>query len=250
MPNRRGAAGIDSDLALQYVTRALENLQNTPVDKFTIGQGNLKAILRRGLTKMVDNIKRDQEDDGYVVDNLQDELDRLQNRFDEMMYEQDEAEFLEQRVHSLLSGQWDEPSNSPSSLSSGGSTSTGAQVINDTPRFHQFTKLPSKVRAMIWDLALPRTFLGEFFIPVSDASFWAFRLVTTMPPPSVAQVCRESRKIACEYGGLMPVKNSSFVPATRSSESLTYRAFQWTWIDLSRDTLGAFNWVTRKIEKM
>ncbi|KAI0884787.1 uncharacterized protein GGS22DRAFT_164343 [Annulohypoxylon maeteangense] len=107
------------------------------------------------------------------------------------------------------------------------------RTISQTPRFPQFRRLPAEVRFMIWDLALPRRMVGlkeSFGNDTEEFDNPRYEFISKLPPPSVAQVCRESRAIACQSGRLVSIRNSPvYLPSCLR--------VQWTWFDSSRDSL-------------
>ncbi|KAI1104422.1 hypothetical protein F4804DRAFT_307238 [Jackrogersella minutella] len=107
-----------------------------------------------------------------------------------------------------------------------------------TPRFSQFRKLPAEVRLMIWDLALPRRILclEETDREYDERSFGSYKFASKSLPPAVAQVCRESRAVACQSGGLMSIRNARVYPETSSKKPLWCQP-QWGWFDPNRDSL-------------
>lgn len=103
--------------------------------------------------------------------------------------------------------------------------------------FHQFRNLPIEIRLMIWDLALPRRmvcFKESFDVdPLQNLSVH-YELVSQVLPPSVAQVCRESRAVACQYGKLSSTRNVKRQPGSIHTEKMPP---SWAWFDPSRDSI-------------
>ncbi|KAI1461045.1 hypothetical protein F4805DRAFT_414552 [Annulohypoxylon moriforme] len=111
------------------------------------------------------------------------------------------------------------------------------RTIDQAPRFPQFKKLPVEIRFMIWDLALPRRMvcLKECFEDDQDEFINVqYSFASKLPPPSVAQVCQESRAVACQSGRLVAIRNMKLYPQGRL---LPCSRAQWGWFDSSRDSL-------------
>lgn len=75
-----------------------------------------------------------------------------------------------------------------------------ALIHNPLPRFLPFTRLPPEIRIMIWDLAIPK---GQLRLQMKCYCHPDDRIISFPPsllPPAVAQVCRESRAVACRSG--------------------------------------------------
>ncbi|KAI1764340.1 hypothetical protein GGR53DRAFT_494243 [Hypoxylon sp. FL1150] len=78
-----------------------------------------------------------------------------------------------------------------------------------TWRFPKFRKLHREIRKMIWDYATPPR-----FVCVQSNGLRCVRY-DAMPggislPPATAQVCRESRRIACRHGRNVPILKAAF----------------------------------------
>lgn len=91
--------------------------------------------------------------------------------------------------------------------------------------FPQFTKLPPEIRRMIWDTTIPSRKFRPYDIREEKTDYTKFSLL----PPVAAQVCRESRGVACVSGGLYLM----YWAADSISTSYEY----WTWFDGSHDVL-------------
>ncbi|KAI1095113.1 hypothetical protein F5B19DRAFT_367177 [Rostrohypoxylon terebratum] len=106
--------------------------------------------------------------------------------------------------------------------------------------FHQFRKLPTEIRLMIWDLAIPRRMvcfkesLHENPLNPREIVSVHYELVSPLPPPSVAQVCRESRAVACKHGKLSSIRNMEKPPWSTHPKSMSPK---WAWFDASRDSI-------------
>ncbi|KAI1411769.1 hypothetical protein F5Y13DRAFT_165000 [Hypoxylon sp. FL1857] len=114
------------------------------------------------------------------------------------------------------------------------------RCMDMTPRFPQFMRLPPEIRFMIWELALPRKILclEEIDRDTEDHSFASYQFVTSSPPPPVAQVCRESRTVACRTGRLMPIRNAVVYPPDITPGKMpSWCRTQWAWYDPSLDSL-------------
>ncbi|OTA65184.1 hypothetical protein K449DRAFT_403793 [Hypoxylon sp. EC38] len=109
------------------------------------------------------------------------------------------------------------------------------------PRFPQFMRLPPEIRFMIWDLALPRKMLclEEVDRDIEEHNFASYQFVSHLPPPSVAQVCRESRTVACRTGRLMPIRNAIVYPSNPlwPGNMMDWCRTQWAWFDPRLDSL-------------
>lgn len=91
--------------------------------------------------------------------------------------------------------------------------------------FPQFAKLPPEIRRMIWDTSIPSRKFRPFDYREEDTDHTKFSLL----PPVAAQVCRESRGVACVSGGMYLMY---WEPTSR------YTSFEyWTWFDGSHDVL-------------
>jgi hypothetical protein len=106
--------------------------------------------------------------------------------------------------------------------------------------FPQFSHLPAEIRCLIWEMAIPRRKLHDYKrkIPAPHLRdpFSGFTARSPcLSPPAVAQVCRESRKVAKRRGDLFPV---------RFSWDKSQRLY-WTWFDGSRDVLelSLYGWL-------
>ncbi|OTB05338.1 hypothetical protein M426DRAFT_319885 [Hypoxylon sp. CI-4A] len=115
------------------------------------------------------------------------------------------------------------------------------RCIDTAPRFPQFRKLPPEIRTMIWDYATPHRLvcLGETTWEYDGHGFSTYKFSTTSLPPSTAQVCQESRAVACRYGRLMPIRNLLAYPIdiTPPNKKPLWCKTQWGWFDPSRDSL-------------
>jgi hypothetical protein len=103
--------------------------------------------------------------------------------------------------------------------------------------FPQFQKLPIELRCMVWEWATPGKILeiqelacevdedGDFSIP-------EFRFVGNRSPPATAQVCRESRAVACRLGKLLSLQNPRYPHVEYSQLPLknTWYKRQWAWL--------------------
>ncbi|KAI0843780.1 hypothetical protein F5Y06DRAFT_255816 [Hypoxylon sp. FL0890] len=114
------------------------------------------------------------------------------------------------------------------------------RCMDMTPRFPQFMRLPPEIRFMIWDLALPRKIicLQEIDRDTEDHSFSSYHFASTSLPPSVAQVCRDSRHVACHTGRLMPIRNANVYPPNLTPGKMpSWCRTQWAWFDPRLDSL-------------
>lgn len=92
--------------------------------------------------------------------------------------------------------------------------------------FPQFTKLPPEIRRMIWDRSIPsRKFRPFDYLREEDTYHAKFTLL----PPVAAQVCRESRRVACVSGGM-------YLMCWEIQPTSTVWEY-WTWFDGSHDVL-------------
>ncbi|KAI0007542.1 hypothetical protein F4779DRAFT_497816 [Xylariaceae sp. FL0662B] len=114
---------------------------------------------------------------------------------------------------------------------------------DSSPRFPQFRRFPPEIRSMIWDFAIPGKILEirELKCPAGqedDAIVEAeYEFVPRRPPPSIAQVCQESRAVACRSGRLVSLNNLRPETDASGNTSSWWEDKQWTWFDPSRDTL-------------
>lgn len=73
-------------------------------------------------------------------------------------------------------------------------------------QFHLFRNLPPEIRAMVWGYAThPK------FVSVSNNRLTKYGYPRSTPPIT-AQVCRESRAVACHHGRLVPVRDPYSLP--------------------------------------
>jgi hypothetical protein len=105
--------------------------------------------------------------------------------------------------------------------------------------FPQFQRLPSELRCMIWDWATPGKILelraAHREIVTSDAP--SIQLVGNYSPPVTAQVCRESRAVACRGGELVSL-GDVWICTFRDPFAVSLASErQWVWFDSSRDSL-------------
>lgn len=81
--------------------------------------------------------------------------------------------------------------------------------LQTTPRFAAFARLPVELRAIIWDLALPRNELKVILEgcgkDVTEPKYIIWSYATRRPPPAISQVCREARSVAYRTGRMVPV---------------------------------------------
>ncbi|KAI1780563.1 hypothetical protein F4818DRAFT_396113 [Hypoxylon cercidicola] len=114
-------------------------------------------------------------------------------------------------------------------------------------RFPRFKSLPPEIRAMIWDYAIRPRFVRLSTQRLTEDGF------IRCTPPVTAQICRESRAVACRYGRLVPTRRPKLLFATpfglgsgdETSESdcgneephPEPRMNGWGWFDPSRDSL-------------
>ncbi|KAI1844265.1 hypothetical protein JX266_009556 [Neoarthrinium moseri] len=117
---------------------------------------------------------------------------------------------------------------------------------NGPPRFPLFIKLPTEIRAMIWDYASPRRVVTVEEVESGGddgAEQWSTYLFKPRrSPPAVAHVCQESRAIVCRAARIFPIRNSLApllyrLGAPDLSFETAYPETQWSWFDSSRDTL-------------
>lgn len=92
--------------------------------------------------------------------------------------------------------------------------------------FPLFTKLPPEIRTLIWEAALPRRSL-----PIGFSKGAGYEI---LGPPTIAQVCGESRAVALRHGSPQPVK---LCP-------MNAYPHLFTWLDPSRDAILHPDWYT------
>ncbi|KAI1403849.1 hypothetical protein F4819DRAFT_450015 [Hypoxylon fuscum] len=121
-------------------------------------------------------------------------------------------------------------------------TALGGTVDNchQLLQFPQFRRLPPEIRAMIWDLATPRRVFGlqRYLLHDFDDGFPGYYFDPVLSPPSIAQVCRESREFACRSGKpvAIKIKNAISNPAPAIKATRDYPETAWSWYDPNRDT--------------
>ncbi|KAI6086594.1 hypothetical protein F4821DRAFT_126519 [Hypoxylon rubiginosum] len=93
------------------------------------------------------------------------------------------------------------------------------QLFNFKHQFPQFRNLPPEIRVMIWGYATPPRFIevtsSNRLIPLRVRGKFNGLSV----PPATAQVCRESRAVACRYGRLVPIIKPQFGSQSNSEAS-------------------------------
>ncbi|KAH8677357.1 hypothetical protein BX600DRAFT_430706 [Xylariales sp. PMI_506] len=119
--------------------------------------------------------------------------------------------------------------------------------------FPLFSHLPAELRLAIWELALPRRVfeLREFTVQFNSRcnsehiALCEIEPAVSLPPPSLAKVCQESRAVALRFGSARTIMASfpsrrMIHPKTdgirRPGDSLR------TWFDSSRDMLCLDSW--------
>ncbi|KAI1111927.1 hypothetical protein F5Y14DRAFT_463898 [Nemania sp. NC0429] len=118
-------------------------------------------------------------------------------------------------------------------------SSFSSQVPHGGP---QFQTLPPEIRYMIWELATPGKILeirGREDIE-SHKYRAPGRFVGNRSPPVTAQICRESRAVACRSGRLMSLER--FTPGSANGSGpegsrVPWGPKQWAWFDSYRDSL-------------
>ncbi|KAI0868332.1 hypothetical protein GGS24DRAFT_482729 [Hypoxylon argillaceum] len=114
-------------------------------------------------------------------------------------------------------------------------------VTHQTPyTFPQFRRLPFEVRCMIWDWATPGKILqvrGQALEPVHRSDAPLFQLGGNCSPPATAQVCRESRDIACRDGRLVSLGDFYHCTPDDTTGSSPSAQRRWVWFDSARDSL-------------
>ena len=113
-----------------------------------------------------------------------------------------------------------------------------------SPRnFHQFPRLPPEIRDFIWSLCLPHR-IDEIDEPCNFLVFGlppapchlCFSTLRDHRPPSVSQVCRESRAVALKTRATAPPPDYPD-PAYWRSQLVV----RWRWTDAARDS-PHLNW--------
>ncbi|KAK8130673.1 hypothetical protein PG999_003053 [Apiospora kogelbergensis] len=114
--------------------------------------------------------------------------------------------------------------------------------------FPQFMCLPSELRIIIWDLALPRgvTVLreqvwqkGTRHIEIWEMSWLTYATYVfdpPQPPPAVAQACREAREVS-RPGRMFGADNTKNIPPDLRQRYPVGNRVQSSWFDPDRDTL-------------
>ncbi|KAF2971728.1 hypothetical protein GQX73_g1903 [Xylaria multiplex] len=113
--------------------------------------------------------------------------------------------------------------------------------------FPQFRALPSEIRCMVWEWATTGKILEiheleqdelELEEPFNYEYLREFEFIGNRSPPATAQVCRESRKIACRDGKLVSIENRQRrQPRDGQSYKTTSYESQWAWFNSRKDTL-------------
>lgn len=113
--------------------------------------------------------------------------------------------------------------------------------------FPQFQRLPIEVRRMIWEWATPgkilevRQYNHVEFTPHN----LTFEFVGNCSPPATAQICRESRDVACRRGKLVSLDDSPLTPGNgpepvylgQDCPVASWGRKRWAWFDSYKDSL-------------
>ncbi|KAI1139739.1 hypothetical protein F5Y05DRAFT_411924 [Hypoxylon sp. FL0543] len=211
---------------LEDIGKSLESLQQycDDIQQGQEGKDGIKAILSN-LEEQIADLQVGQDRLANEVrpegDTVRSQIELLQKTIDEGLRAQAKAYMAKTKV-----------------------LSTEIQLLRRCmdmkPRFPQFMRLPPEIRFMIWDLALPRKILcvEETDRDTEEHSFSSYQFAPSSLPPSVAQVCRESRAVACRTGRLMPIRNSNVYPRDLTpGEMPSWCRTQWVWFDPRLDSL-------------
>lgn len=110
-------------------------------------------------------------------------------------------------------------------------------------RFPQFRKLPPEIRNLVWEFAIPRRILvvNDLQKRVDGYEWYEYHFRRRLSPPTVAQVCRESRAVARTTGRLVRIENGKTLWDLYGYDGTLRRMdsarTQWSWFDPSRDSL-------------